>query len=300
MERIWGGRRLETLFGKALPTGARIGESWEIVDRAEAQSVVRDGPWRGKTLHDLWQQHRREIFGDIPDSPRFPLLIKLLDAQEKLSLQVHPPQSVAAELGGEPKTEFWHVADAQPGAELFVGLTKGTSRRQFEAALENGAAEECVHRIPVRADDGMFLPSGRIHAIGAGNVIIEIQQNSDTTYRLFDWNRTTEDGTPRQLHIEESLRSIDFEDFEPALIASAVESLVRDKLFAVDKWTLVEPREISAPGSFAIVICLRGELQCARVSLKAGECFLVPAELRDRELNATAPETALLRITIPD
>ena len=125
MERVWGGRRLEEVYGKKLPDDLRIGESWEIVDRPEAQSIVRDGPLRGKSLHELWQNHRREIFGDIADAPRFPLLIKLLDARETLSVQVHPPNELAAELGGEAKTEFWYIANADAGAELFVGLRRG-------------------------------------------------------------------------------------------------------------------------------------------------------------------------------
>src|SRR5690349_17525959 len=116
IERIWGGRRLESQFHKKLPPQKRIGESWEIVDRPEAQSVVASGPMRGKPLHELWMQHRAEIFGDLADGPRFPLLIKILDAQEKLSIQVHPPDRVASELGGEPKSEFWYVAAADPNA----------------------------------------------------------------------------------------------------------------------------------------------------------------------------------------
>src|SRR3982751_891205 len=135
MERVWGGRRLESLFGKRLPPGARIGESWEIVDRPEAQSVVHDGTLRGETLHDLWMNRRAEIFGDVPDAPRFPILVKLLDAQEKLSVQVHPPADAAKELGGEPKTEFWYVAETGPAAELYVGLKSGSSRADFANAL---------------------------------------------------------------------------------------------------------------------------------------------------------------------
>src|SRR3982074_819950 len=127
-ERIWGGRKLAELFRKDLPTGKRIGESWEIVDRPEAQSVVGNGPLRGKTLHELWTQDRQKIFGEPPDSPRFPLLIKLLDAQEQLSLQVHPPEKIAAKLGSEPKTEFWYVAAADDKAGFFVGLRKQTAR----------------------------------------------------------------------------------------------------------------------------------------------------------------------------
>lgn len=298
MERIWGGRRLETLFGKRLPTGARIGESWEIVDRPEAQSIVRDGPWRGRTLHDLWLDHRPEVFGDIADAPRFPLLIKLLDAQEKLSLQVHPPPKMAAELGGEPKTEFWYIADARPAAELYVGLKKGSSRALLVAALESGTVEDLVHCVPVRTGDAMFLPSGRVHAIGAGNVIVEIQQNSDTTYRLFDWNRTAEDGAPRTLHVEESLRSIDLEDYEPELVPRGGESLVKNDLFEVERWNLAAPREVSAPGIFAIVACLAGEVQCAGMKLKPGEFCLVPASLRDRELQPASGDSALLRVTM--
>src|SRR5213080_3531745 len=119
MERIWGGRKLESRFGKQLPAGKRIGESWEIVDRPEAQSVVANGPLKGRTLHELWSQHRQEVFGKVPDAPRFPLLIKLLDAREKLSLQVHPTEKIAAKLGGEPKTECWYVASVEADAELF-------------------------------------------------------------------------------------------------------------------------------------------------------------------------------------
>src|SRR5205809_4571980 len=122
-EMIWGGQKLAALFGKRLPANKRIGESWEIVDRPEAQSIVRNGPLSGRSLHDLWVNFREELFGKVPDTPRFPLLIKLLDAQEKLSLQVHPPQEAAAKLGGEPKTEFWYVATADPGgAELFLAF----------------------------------------------------------------------------------------------------------------------------------------------------------------------------------
>src|SRR5437764_7229003 len=185
-ERIWGGRKLESLFGKKLPPTKPIGESWEIVDRPEAQSVVANGPLKGKTLHELWSQHRKEVFGDVPEAPRFPLLIKLLDAREKLSLQVHPPETIAAKLGGEPKTEFWYVAAAEPDAELFVGFKRSTSRDQFEKALRAGSAADHVHTLKIKGGDSMFLPAGRFHGIGGGNLLVEIQQNSDTTYRVFD------------------------------------------------------------------------------------------------------------------
>ncbi|HRJ71693.1 MAG TPA: class I mannose-6-phosphate isomerase, partial [Terrimicrobiaceae bacterium] len=199
MERVWGGRRLEALYGKRLPHGAPIGESWEIVDREDAQSVVHQGPLRGTTLHELWTGRRGEIFGaeyEHEKSRRFPILIKLLDARERLSVQVHPPIHMAATLRGEPKTEMWYFADALPGSSIYAGLKKGVTRSQFESLLRDGRVEEALHVIPVESGDSIFIPSGRLHAIGEGNVIVEVQQNSDTTYRVFDWNRTGLDGRP--------------------------------------------------------------------------------------------------------
>ena len=299
MERIWGGRRLEKLYGKALPPDVRIGESWELVDRPEAQSVVREGPWRGHTLHDIWTNNRAEVFGKVPATERFPLLIKILDAEEKLSLQVHPPEEAAQELGGEAKTEFWYIAAARPSAEIFVGLKKDRTRAHIEEALARGEVEEHVHRVTVATGDAMFLPSGRMHAIGGGNVIIEVQQNSDTTYRVFDWNRVDEAGAARQLHVEQALRSIDFHDHEPDLVRPTGESLVRHDLFEVEKWALGCPREISPRGTFAIVICLSGEVECAKMNFRAGELFLVPSSLAERTLVPRADETSLLRVTMP-
>src|SRR5262249_35555107 len=160
---------------------------WEISDRPGDVSVIANGPLAGKDLHWLIENHREELLGNAAAAGgRFPLLIKILDAQDTLSLQVHPPVHKAIELMGEPKTEMWYIADAAPGSELFVGLKHGVTRREFESKLGSGCVEECFHRMPVKKDDAMFLPSGRVHALGAGLVIFEIQQNSDTTYRVFD------------------------------------------------------------------------------------------------------------------
>jgi mannose-6-phosphate isomerase len=300
MERMWGGRRLESEFGKKLPPNVKIGESWEIVDRPEAQSVVRNGPLRGKTLHELWTQDRQLIFGNVVDSVRFPLLIKLLDAQEKLSLQVHPPERIAAKLGGEPKTEAWYVAAAEPGAELFVGLREMMSRPKFEEALRAGAVPEHVHTIQVEPGDAMFLPASRLHAVGAGNLLVEIQQNSDTTYRVFDWNRVDDQGKPRPLHIEEALQCIDFNDVAPKLIEPKGELLVQHELFEIQKWDLASAREVAPRAQFAIVCCLTGKLRCADVDLAPGEFFLVPAQLEDRQLKPIDAQTSLLRVRIPN
>jgi mannose-6-phosphate isomerase len=300
MERIWGGSKLAELLGKNWPANKRIGESWEIVDRPEAQSIVADGPFKGKTLHELWSQQRKEVFGDVPSAPRFPLLIKLLDAQEKLSLQVHPPETIAAKLGGEPKTEFWYVAAAEPDAELFVGFKRSTSRDEFEKALRAGSAADHVHTLKIKAGDSMFLPAGRFHGIGGGNLLVEIQQNSDTTYRVFDWNRVdSATGKPRQLHVDQALACIDFNDVAPKLIEAEGELLVKHELFEIRKWNLNSAREIAARGQFAIACCLTGSLHCADVDLRPGEFFLVPASSQDRQLRPRADGTTLLRITIP-
>lgn len=301
MERVWGGRKLETLFGKSLPSGAVIGEAWELVDREEAQSVVHCGMLRGKTLNELWTEYRDEIFGPryAKATGRFPLLVKLLDAAEKLSVQVHPPTAVAPLLKGEPKTEMWYVAAAEPGADMFAGLKAGTTREQFEKALETGHCANLLHRIPTKAGDCIFIPSGRIHAIGGGNVIVEIQQNSDTTYRVFDWNRTGLDGKPRALHVSESMQSIDFADYEPELQNPANQPLVKCEYFEVERWTLEAAREAAPAGDFAIMTCLSGQVACAGETFGPGQFFLVPAALEDRLLQPVAPGTTVLKTRIP-
>ena len=222
-ERIWGGHELERLYQKNLPPRAPIGESWEISDRPGDASVIANGPLAGKDLRWLMENHAAEILGDAKPAAagRFPLLCKILDAREKLSLQVHPPTDKAKKLKGEPKTEMWFITDAAPDASLYVGLKRGVTRAEFEKKIADGGVADCFHRIPVKAGDAMFLPSGRVHAIGDGLVIFEIQQNSDTTYRVYDWGRVGLDGRPRQLHIEQSLRSIDWNDFEPVPVRGA-------------------------------------------------------------------------------
>src|SRR3954462_7374951 len=269
MERVWGGRHLESLYGKRLPSAALIGESWEIVDRPEAPSVVHEGPLRGKTLHDLWCKYRAEIFGNAPESPRFPILCKLLDAQENLSLQVHPPRAIAKKLGGESKSELWFIANAAPKARLYAGVKKGTTRDNFAKAIEQGRIDKHVHALELRTGDAIFLPSGRMHALGAGVVLVEIQENSDTTYRIYDWDRTKKGRAARQMHIAEAMQCIDFKDIEPGLLRPKGESLVRHESFEIDKWRLAKDREIAGLGRFAIVVCLTGAINCAGRQFKS-------------------------------
>ncbi len=300
MERVWGGRRLESLYRKPLPPGRRIGESWEIVDRAEAQSVVKHGPLAGETLHSLWRNRRAEVFGaGLPESERFPLLLKLLDANESLSLQVHPPADVAQALGGEAKTELWYITHAEPGAEIFAGLRPGTTRAEFADGIAAGRTADFVHHFPSRAGDSIYIPSGRLHALGAGNVVVEIMQNSDTTYRVSDWNRLGLDGQPRPLHIDHSMRSIRFDDFAPGPLVPAGELLERGKYFQVEKWELTCTRPANAAPHFAIFTVLAGRLSCGGAEFFAGDFFLVPAISAALDVIPMQPDTELLRTTLP-
>jgi mannose-6-phosphate isomerase len=291
--RPWGGRNIEKLYGKPLPTTEPIGESWEISDRPPDVSVIANGPLAGKDLRWLMEHHRRDVLGpNAAATGPFPLLVKILDAEQTLSVQVHPPAGVAERLGGEPKTELWYVTDARPDAALYVGLKRGVTREDFERRLREGTVAEALHRVPVRAGDVMFLPSGRLHAIGGGLIIFEIQQNSDTTYRVFDWNRVGLDGKPRELHPEASLASIDFADYEPRLIASkyspnpkfAIRLLVDNPLFKVDACRVQRRERFHLRSdSLQILGIVSGRLRVAHgeseLEVKAGEFCLLPASL---------------------
>jgi mannose-6-phosphate isomerase len=309
-ERVWGGRELERLYGKKLPPGAVIGESWEISDRPGDASIIANGPLAGKDLRWLMTHHAPEILGGAKSAAdgRFPLLCKILDARDKLSLQVHPPANKAAELGGEPKTEMWYIADAAPDASFYVGLKRGVTRAEFEKKISDGSVADCFHRVPVRAGDTMFLPSGRVHAIGDGLVIFEIQQNSDTTYRVFDWNRVGLDGKPRDLHVAQSLASIDFNDFEPKLVETKFvadgkirkQTLVNDRLFNVEMWKLISGANgLLKSDKLQIVAVTSGEIEIksgsTMMNLSAGQFCLIPANLERTEILAMS-DAGLLRV----
>jgi mannose-6-phosphate isomerase len=309
-DRIWGGRELERLYGKKIPSGKPTGEAWEISDRPGDASVIANGPLAGRDLRWLMEQQAAEVLGGAKPSAegRFPLLCKILDAREKLSLQVHPPADKAKELKGEPKTEMWFIADAAPESSLYVGLKRGVTRAEFEQKISNGRVAECFQRVPVRAGDAMFLPSGRVHAIGDGLVIFEIQQNSDTTYRVFDWNRTGLDGQPRELHVAQSLASIDFNDFEPKLVDAKFMAdgkiqkrfLVNDPLFSVAAWKLDAGTDgWLKPKKLQIVAVTGGQLEIrsngVSASLSAGQFSLIPASLERTEIVAKS-DSALLHV----
>ncbi len=301
-ERVWGGRRLEEELGRSLPPSVPIGESWEIVDRSDAQSIVKGGDYDGLTLREIVQANPSGIMGPGYDPARpFPILVKWLDCRERLSLQVHPPAEVAAELGGEPKTENWYIAAAEPGAGLLVGLRRGVRRGEFERALREERLEECVHRVECSPGDSILVRSGRIHAIDGGNLILEIQQNSDTTYRVYDWGRVGLDGKKRDLHIKESLACIDFDDFEPDLVrpglgdatlADCPEFRIRKVVVGSDRTPL---RFRSGEGPFLLHV-VEGAVRVANENhaLDRGANALVPWE---GELELTADRDAVVLVT---
>lgn len=297
--RVWGGRQLASLYQRPLPDEQPYGESWELVDRADDQSVVTSENFAGKTLNELWKNHREEIFGsDLPESERFPILIKILDCQEDLSIQVHPPAELAPSLQGEPKTEMWYLAGAEERASLYIGLKAGVTREQFEQSIHAGTVADAVHRIQPRAGESIFIPSGRLHAIGGGNLIFEIQQNSDTTYRVFDWNRMGLDGKPRELHLEESLASIDFADFEPAMDLPEGQTLARCAYFQTDEVKLAASEMIANPSehSFAIIAVVKGQLKSTKSVHGPGDFLLMP---RGAAPLLATEESTLLQITLP-
>lgn len=284
--RVWGGRRLETLFGRELPEAQTpYGESWEISDREQEQSVCTLPDGVSMTLHELWMQHREAVFGRQlmqHPSPTYPLLMKILDACDDLSIQVHPPAAVAPELGGDPKTEMWFVVHAEPGAKIYAGLREGMTREVFEESIRTGSVAETVQVLQPRAGDCLFIPSGLIHAIGAGLVIYEVQQNSDTTYRVFDWNRVGLDGKPRALHVQESLTSIDFTSSPPSFQKADSEGrLITCEFFEIREVNSSAVTGLGKAGEHLVVAMIQGQMTVAGKTLRAGDFALVPACLDD-------------------
>ncbi len=301
-DRVWGGRVLETALGRTLPREGPIGESWEVVDRPEAQSVLVGGALDGVSLRDAIARHGADLMGpDYPVDRPFPILIKWLDCRERLSLQVHPPAEIAPAMGGEPKTENWYIAETSGDAGLIVGLKNGATRGSFAAALVDNTLESCVHRFPVQAGDSILVRSGTVHAIDGGNLILEIQQNSDTTYRVYDWGRMGLDGKPRQLHIAESLASIDWDFFEPEPIRAVREAAViaDSQEFRIRRVPLAagEAVSFSAGEQPRLVSVVSGAVTingAAGDTLTQGDNALLPYA---GDFTLTATEEALLLIT---
>jgi mannose-6-phosphate isomerase len=303
-ERVWGGRELESVYGRGLPReGVPYGESWEISDREEAQSVVSSegGEFTGVSLNQLWSDEltRCKVFGDGLKGDRFPLLIKILDCRDDLSVQVHPPTELAEELGGEAKSEMWYIAGVDKGAKLYAGLKRGVTKESFEQALVDGTVEKEIHAIEAVEGESIFIPSGRLHAIGAGYLIYEIQQNSDTTYRVFDWSRMGLDGVPRELHVEQSMRCIDFTDTEPGMDDAVGDCIASCEYFKVEKRELDSGVEMGNVDDerFSIVTVVSGELSDeAGRAYVAGDFMILP---RGASALKVLDEAVILQTTIP-
>jgi mannose-6-phosphate isomerase len=281
-ERIWGGRHLAEMFGRELPPDKKIGESWELVDRPEACSDILSGPGLApgtrQNLHTLWTDKRTEVFGTrAPDLARFPILIKLLDARDNLSVQVHPQPGGEA----EPKTEMWYFLETAAEAKIYAGLRRGVTYEKFKQAIGTPELPKLLYDLHPQQSDAMFLPSGRVHAIGAGNVILEIQQSSDTTYRVDDWGRVDDSGRPRTLHRDEALDSIRFHDFEPQFVQPHGERVLTCPFFSVER-AYIYPGEYrvwtSDHGSFQYHFLAQGDLKIDDRTFKRGDSWLVSAQ----------------------
>ncbi|HIJ52905.1 MAG TPA: class I mannose-6-phosphate isomerase [Planctomycetes bacterium] len=282
-QRIWGGQKLRE-FGKDIPAEEKIGESWELADLPNDKSEIANGQLAGQTLSSAIKNYPKKITGDENFSRPFPLLIKLLDAQDILSVQVHPDEQTCRRLGkGEPKTECWYIIAAEPGAVIYKGLKKGVSKDKFAEAIKKGSVAELLTEIAVEAGQCYFLPAGTAHSIGAGLLIAEIQTPSDTTYRVFDWNRVDEAGKARQLHIEEALESIHFDAGDDEPTVTTMGRLVDCEYFKIEKGHETKGCELLLfAGEMKILIILTGRgkstgTNSSRVEFRAGDCLLVPA-----------------------
>jgi len=285
---IWGGRRLSSHLGRKLPANKPFGESWEIVDLPDDQSLISEGIFKNESLGVMRERFRADLLGDAPVlEGRFPLLVKFIDATQTLSVQVHPDEAACEKIGegARPKTEAWFIIDCAPNGALYVGLKPGVDKNSLEAAIKDGNVETLLNRLPVKPGDFVFLPAGTVHAIGAGVLLAEVQQSSATTYRVFDWNRVGLDGKPRQLHIKEALKAINYTQTEPPKIVTPKSGRagVSCPFFTME---LVERDEENAEFSQTsplIIMGIKGEgkrliTACEHTAhLELGESLLVPA-----------------------
>jgi len=283
-ERIWGGQKLREVFGRDIPDSVKIGESWELADLPEDNSEVINGDLAGKTLREVIEEYGVEVTGKTGFELPFPLLIKILDAEDVLSVQVHPDEEACRRLGkGTPKTESWYIISAEEGAKIYKGLKEGVSREQFAEAIKEGTAAELLKAVEVSKGECHFLPAGTVHAIGKGLLIAEIQTPSDTTYRVFDWNRVDASGKGRTLHIAEAMESINFEQKPNELPVHSGPRLAESEYFTVDKYRAEAGAESGIEsGQMRTLIFLSGSGQIGGEGIEAvgfgsGDTVLIPA-----------------------
>jgi mannose-6-phosphate isomerase len=326
VEKMWGGRKLETVLGKTLPSDKPIGESWELYDCPPGvvegspqwvSSVVANGPLAGRSLHALVTEHRQDLLGSVPTAGagQFPILIKFLDAREDLSVQVHPDEKYAAEHPeAHLKSEAWYVLQHDPDARLLKGLVSGSDKSRFTSAVTDGTVEDHIQAIKVKPGDCHYLPSGTVHALGAGILVAEVQTPSDTTFRVHDFNRVDPStGKLRKLHVEEALACIDFSGSpEPAQTRShvagphsTVSRLVTCPYFVMEKVRFSEGVQQAVPYNQPVVwIMLEGSAQLTAggypepTIIKNGDTVLLPASMKNPMLK-TLSDCVWLEVTFP-
>lgn len=302
---LWGGRRLETELGKTLGSGNDYAESWEVVDHGDDQSIVLSGPLCGSTLSALVNQQGKELLGRHDPQSGFPLLWKFLDAHRVLSVQVHPDDTRAASLTppDRGKTEAWVVLAADEGSVIYAGLEEGVDRRTLEEAIARGESESCLHRLQPEVGDCIYIPAGTVHALGGGLLVAEIQQASDTTYRLYDWDRIGPDGKKRELHIEQGLEVVDFsrgpvtaQKPEPTERAE-VSRLINGDKFLLDRWQIESPLVAGGDQRCHLLAVLQGNVRVAGDALERplvkGEVILLPAALAEVAIEPIGGATLL-------
>lgn len=287
---IWGGDALVRLYGKNGDAGARLGESWECWD----ENVVRSGPFAGKTVADLRAELGRRLMGSLDPGRMFPVLTKIIDARQSLSVQVHPDDSYARRVERQQngKTECWVILAAEPGAELVLGWAKATSRAEYERRVADGTLGDILRRVPVRPNDAFYLPSGTLHAIGAGIQLFETQQASDLTYRIFDWNRIGPDGKPRPLHVERAADVLDYGRGTAAQTAHlhyrvdglANEAYIADPRFVVERVSVLAKSGLLLPDGAPLIFMtmqhgMALEADAAVTALGPWTTVLIPAEI---------------------
>ena len=308
---LWGGRRLEK-YGRDLPAGQQIAESWEIAAHEDGMTLVENGIYAGRSLKSVLDLLGEDLIGThnqwALDLGKFPLLVKLLDSHQKLSVQVHPGDAYAREheQGELGKTEMWVVLDAAPDAAIVYGLAQKTSREAFRQAIDSGTLSDYLHQVPIQRGDHVCVPSGTLHAILEGAVIAEIQQNSNVTYRVFDWNRVGDDGQPRPLHVDQALDVINFDQVTPALpepetlssYANFIQQrLCRNPYFTVERFLLMKDGVFSGHcdgSSLEIWGLIEGEAEVAGQPLSGVRFVLLPAGLGPFTVKASS-QAVLLR-----
>ena len=310
---IWGGRRLGAFLDKPIGDDHDYAESWEISDHRRDVSIVADGPLEGVTLRQLLHDRADELLGPaFADRRQFPLLVKFLDANRHLSVQVHPDDAQGRVLADDNgKTEAWVVIHAEPGSLIFAGLNPGVTRMDLAAAIETGRVEPLLHRFEAKASDCVMIPAGTVHAIGEGIVLAEIQQMSDATFRVFDWGRLGPDGSPRALHAREALESTDFNAHPVNPLRPEIERIeggTRERLaecsyFAIERLSLTGPAEVGGGDRFTIVVGVEGrsaiEHRGESYALEKGQTRLLPAAIGACRVRPD-PSATVLCCRVPD